>query len=62
MDPNLEKIRDANIKLIKVGRVAVPILQAQHYLFTILGQKAKKQIDIELQNFAQHIKHIARRT
>jgi hypothetical protein len=61
MDPNLEKIRDANMDLIKEGRIAKPIIHAKHYLSVILGKENQKQAEIELEDFAQHIKEIAGR-
>lgn len=60
MDPNLEKIRDANMHRISKGRLKVPLEQARDYLDYILGhdedQKAR-----EFKAFAKHLKTLRKR-
>ena len=59
MDPNLEKIRDANKKFIRKGKFVVPIIQAKSYLFNILGEGQREQIEKELKEFVEHLKQFA---
>lgn len=59
MDPNLIKIRDANIHLIKKGRLGKPITQAKHYLTEILGEYRLQEIDVEMDEFVDHLKDMA---
>lgn len=58
MDPNLEKIRDHNIRLIRRGKLALPIIHAKSYLFNILGEERREDIEEELGEFVEHIKAI----
>jgi len=60
LDPNLKKIRDANIHLIKRGRLGVPILQAKDYLIYLLGEEQMDQIDKEVDDFVDHLKELAK--
>ena len=59
MDPNLIKIRDANRKFIQKGKLAVPVIHAKSYLFNILGEENRKQIEQELLEFINEIKVLA---
>jgi len=60
MDPNLEKIRDANMHLVKRGKLGVPILQAKDYLIYILGEDKMDQVDREMDEFVDHLKALAK--
>jgi len=60
MDPNLEKIRDANMHLVKRGKLGVPILQAKDYLIYILGEDEMDQVDREMDEFVDHLKGLAK--
>ncbi len=60
MDPNLQKIRDANMSLIKRGRLGIPILQAKDYLFYILGNQLD-QINLEMDEYVDQLKQIAKK-
>lgn len=55
MDPNLTRIRDANLGRIKRGRLARPIFQAKSYLTYILGHDTD-QINKEMDGFVDHMK------
>lgn len=56
LDPNLEKIRDHNLRLIRRGKLALPIIHAKSYLFNILGEEAREDIETELKEYVDHIK------
>lgn len=58
MDPNLEKIRDSNRKFIQKGKLAVPIIHAKSYLFNMLGEGCREQIETELAEFVEEIKKL----
>lgn len=60
MDPNLEKIRDANMHLVKRGKLGMPILQAKDYLIYILGEDKMDQVDREMDDFVDHLKILAK--
>ena len=55
MDPNLQSIRNANRKFIQQGRLSVPIVQAKSYLYYILGEDNKVQIEREIKEFKEHL-------
>lgn len=56
MDPNLVKIKDHNMRLIRRGKLALPIIHAKSYLFNILGEDRREDIEAELSEFVDHIK------
>lgn len=56
MDPNLQTIKNANIKLIHKGKLRRPILQAKDYLTHILTEYKQQMIDHELDEFVDHLK------
>lgn len=58
MDPNLLTIRNANRKFIQQGRLSVPIVQAKSYLFYILGEDNKVQIEREIKEFKEHLQSL----
>lgn len=58
MDPNLVKIRDHNMRLIRRGKIALPIIHAKSYLFHILGEERREDIEAELGEFVEHIKSL----
>jgi len=60
MDPNLEKIRDSNRKFIRKGKLAVPIIHAKSYLFNLLGEEQRDQIEEELDEFVRSVKQLAK--
>lgn len=60
LDPNLEKIRDANIHFVKRGKLGIPILQAKDYLVYLLGESKMEQIDREVDDFVDHLKEVAK--
>jgi len=59
MDPNLEKIRDANRHLIKRGQLGPLIIQAKDYLDYILGSQKTEQIDKEMDEYVAHLRELA---
>ena len=61
MDPNLIRIRDANKKFIRRGKIVVPIIHAKSYLFNILGEENRNQIEVELKEFVSSVKELQRR-
>lgn len=61
MDPNLEKIRDANRHLIKRGQLGPLIVQAKDYLKYILGDQKTEQIDKEMDEYVAHLQEIAQK-
>ena len=61
MDPNLIKIRDYNMRLIKKGNIRLPMLQARHYLTQILIEYKEAQINTEMKEFEDHIKTLIRK-
>lgn len=61
LDPNLEKIRDANMSEIKRGNINPTFAQAKDYLYHILGQDNYEQVEAEMDVFAKHIKQLARK-
>ena len=58
MDPNLKKIRDANLALIKQNRFGLAIVQGKSYLLYILGENRMDQVNKELDDFVDHMKSI----
>jgi hypothetical protein len=56
MDPNLEKIRDSNMFLIRKGKISRAIRQGKDYLTNILGEYRIDEIDKELDKFVEDIK------
>jgi hypothetical protein len=58
MDPNLIKIKDHNMRLIRKGKFRLPLLQAKHYLTQILTEYKQTQINSEFNEFENHIKSI----
>lgn len=60
MDPNLEKIRDVNLKLIQKGKLALPIIHAKSYLFNILGEERREEVEKELEEFVESIRGTAK--
>lgn len=61
LDPNLEKIRDANMSDIMRGNINPTFAQAKDYLYHILGQHRSRQAEEEMDVFAAHIKQLARK-
>jgi len=60
MDPNLEKIRDANLHLVKRGQLGSLIIQAKNYLSYILGDQETKQVDKEMDEYVAHLQDLAK--
>lgn len=60
-DPNLEKIREANLGDIRRGNINPTLAQAKDYLYNILGQHQSVQAEKEMDLFAAQVKQIARR-
>lgn len=60
LDPNLEKIRDVNLKLIQKGKLALPIIHAKSYLFNILGEERREEVEKELEEFVESIRDTAK--
>ncbi len=60
LDPNLEKIRDANMHEIIRGNINPVLLQGKDYLYNILGPSNFVQAEAEMDVFAKHIKQIVR--
>ena len=56
MDPNLVKIKDHNMRLIRRGKLALPIIHAKSYLFNILGEERREDIEAELTEFVDFIR------
>jgi len=56
MDPNLMKIKEHNMRLIRRGKIALPIIHAKSYLFHILGEENREDIEAELGEFVGYIK------
>ena len=61
MDPNLVKIKNSNMRLIRKGKFRLPLLQARHYLTYILTEEKQEQIDLEMREFENHIKRLEKR-
>lgn len=61
MDPNLVKIKNHNMRLIRKGKIRLPMLQARHYLTYILTEFKQDEIDAELSEFEAHIKTLERK-
>jgi len=59
MDPNLIKIRDSHMNLIRKGKLGTPIQQAKDYLSYIHGYD-EKQVDTELDEFVVDLKQLAK--
>lgn len=60
MDPNLEKIRDANMHRIRRGHFKRPLEQARDYLDYILGHNEEQKAR-EFKEFAKHLKTMKKR-
>ena len=60
MDPNLIKIRDANMALIKQNRFGRAIVQAKSYLLYILGEDQMDMLNAELDMFVDSMRDIYR--
>ena len=60
MDPNLIKIRDANMALIKQNRFGRAIVQAKSYLLYILGEDQMDILNAELDMFVDSMRDIYR--
>ena len=60
MDPNLIKIRDSNMALIKQNRFGRAITQAKSYLLYILGEDRMDQLNKELDDFVDSMRDIYR--
>jgi ABC-type phosphate transport system auxiliary subunit len=60
MDPNLVKIQRHNMRLIRKGKIRLPMLQAKHYLTYILTEYQQDRIDAELIEFEAHLKTLKR--
>jgi hypothetical protein len=58
MDPNLVKIRDTNLTLIKENRFGRAITQAKDYLLFILGEDNMDQLNQELDQFVDSMRTI----
>ena len=58
LDPNLIKIRDANMALIKQNRFGRAIMQGKNYLLYILGEDRMDQLNKELDDFVDHMRDI----
>jgi hypothetical protein len=56
LDPNLVKIRDTNIALIKRNLLGRPIIQAKSYLLHVMGENRMDEINDELDQFVAHMK------
>lgn len=56
LDPNLEKICDANIETIVKNNFFIAIRHAKDYLNRIVSDPNKAKI--ELDNFIQHLKEV----
>ena len=59
MDPNLEKIRDANMEDIRMGKFSTAVKHADNYLFYMTNGD-QYVISRELSNFIQNIKFVHR--
>lgn len=60
MDPNLEKIAEANSYAIRKGNIKKAIEQAEDYLSYMLGHNAEQNLESELQEFVAHVKEMRR--
>jgi hypothetical protein len=58
MDPNLVKIRDANMALIKQNRFGRAIVQGKSYLLYILGEDRMDQLNHEMDDFVDSMREI----
>lgn len=58
MDPNLIKIRDSNLALIKQNRFGQAIVHGKSYLLYILGENRMDQINKELDEFVDSMRVI----
>jgi len=59
MDPNLVKMRDSNIHLIRQGKLAKTTVHAKSYLVYMLGEEQMSQVNAELDDFVDHLHEIA---
>lgn len=60
MDPNLEKICNSCIHLIRQGKFAKAKAYAKDYLVNILGLQQMPQIDREMDGFVAHIHSLSK--
>lgn len=56
MDPNLIKIRDSNMNLVKKGRLRRPLYHAKDYLLYI--HRDKSRAHHELDQFKTHLQSL----
>ena len=59
MDPNLLTMRNANIHLIRQGKLAKSIVHAKDYLVYILGEHKMAQVNAELDDYVDHLHELA---